>query len=76
VPVFRDDLVARARDAGIRVIVWTVNDPDTMHRLLDNGVDGVITDRPDLLREVLISRGQWHTPDSYGASPTVSDLVS
>ncbi|MDT4923858.1 MAG: glycerophosphoryl diester phosphodiesterase [Pseudonocardiales bacterium] len=76
VPVFRDDLVARARDAGIRVIVWTVNDPDTMHRLLDNGVDGIITDRPDLLREVLISRGQWHTPDSYGASPTVSDLVS
>jgi glycerophosphoryl diester phosphodiesterase len=75
VPVFRDDLVARAHDTGIRVIVWTVDDPDTMHRLLDNGVDGIITDRPDLLREVLISRGQWHTPESYGASPTVSDLV-
>jgi glycerophosphoryl diester phosphodiesterase len=76
VPVFRDDLVARARDAGIRVIVWTVNDPHTMHRLLDHGVDGIITDRPDVLRDVLIGRGQWHTPDSYGASPTVSDLVS
>jgi glycerophosphoryl diester phosphodiesterase len=72
VPVFRDDLVARARDAGIRVIVWTVNDPDTMHRLLDNGVDGIITDRPDLLREVLIARGQWHTPDTYGASVQLS----
>jgi glycerophosphoryl diester phosphodiesterase len=76
VPVFRDDLVARAHDAGVRVIVWTVNDPATMHRLLDNGVDGIISDRPDLLRDVLIARGQWHTPDSYGASPTISDRVS
>jgi glycerophosphoryl diester phosphodiesterase len=76
VPVFRDDLVLRAHDAGVRVIVWTVNEPDTMHRLLDNGVDGIISDRPDLLRDVLIARGQWHTPDSYGASPSVSDLVS
>lgn len=76
VPVFRDDLVMRAHDAGIRMIVWTVDDPDTMHRLLDKGVDGIITDRPDRLREVLIARGQWHTPESYGASPTVSDLVS
>jgi glycerophosphoryl diester phosphodiesterase len=76
IPVFRDDLVQRAHDAGVRVIVWTVNDPSTMHRLLDNGVDGIISDRPDLLRDVLIARGQWHTPDTYGASPTVSDLVS
>jgi glycerophosphoryl diester phosphodiesterase len=63
IPVFRDDLVARAHDAGLRAIVWTVDDPDTMHRLLDNGVDGIITDRPDLLREVLIARGQWQVPD-------------
>lgn len=62
VPVFRDDLVARAHDANIRVIVWTVDDPDTMHRLLDHDVDGIITDRPDVLREVLIARGQWHPP--------------
>ncbi len=67
VPVFRDDLLARAHDCGIRVLVWTVNETDTMHRLLDSGVDGIITDRPDLLRDVLIGRGQWHTPDSYGA---------
>lgn len=64
IPVFRDDLVARAHGAGIRAIVWTVNDAGTMHRLLDAGVDGVITDRPDLLREVLIARGQWNAPDA------------
>jgi glycerophosphoryl diester phosphodiesterase len=75
VPVFRDDLVARAHNAGLRMIVWTVNDQTTMHRLLDHGVDGVITDRPDLLREVLISRGQWHVPDSHGAQ-TVPDLTA
>jgi glycerophosphoryl diester phosphodiesterase len=67
IPVFRDDLVARAHDAGVRAIVWTVDDADTMHRLLDAGVDGVITDRPDRLREVLIARGQWHTPDTASA---------
>lgn len=75
-PVFTEDLVPRAHAASVRVVVWTVNDPATMHRLLDCGVDGIITDRPDLLREVLVARGQWHAPDSYGASPTVSDLVS
>jgi glycerophosphoryl diester phosphodiesterase len=31
-----------------------------MHRLLDLGVDGLMTDRPALLKSVLISRGQWH----------------
>lgn len=62
VPVFRDDLVVRAHDAGLRVVVWTVDDAPTMHRLLDHGVDGIITDRPDVLREVLIARDQWHVP--------------
>lgn len=69
-PVFRDDLLARAHDAGLRVLVWTVNDTPTMHRLLDSGADGIITDRPDLLREVLIGRGQWHTPETHAVLPT------
>jgi glycerophosphoryl diester phosphodiesterase len=60
--IMADDLAERAHDIGVRVIVWTVNDPSTMHRLLDAGVDGVITDRPDLLREVLVSRDQWQPP--------------
>jgi glycerophosphoryl diester phosphodiesterase len=39
--------------------VWTVNDPIEMAELLDMGVDALITDRPDVLKEVLASRGQW-----------------
>lgn len=41
----------------IPVHVWTVNDPQRMEELLDLGVDGIITDRPDLLRDLMIRRG-------------------
>lgn len=51
--------VAAAHDAGIQLHVWTIDDPADMHRLLDWGVDGIMTDRADLLRDVLIHRGQW-----------------
>ena len=42
------EFIARAHDAGIAVMVWTVNHEDDMRRLLEWGVDGLITDRPDL----------------------------
>lgn len=45
--------------AGLPVHVWTVNDEPTMDALLDLGVDGLITDRPELLRDVLRRRDQW-----------------
>ena len=59
VPIFADRLIVRAHRLGVRVVVWTVDEPDLMHRLLDAGVDGIITDRPDVLRAVMIERGVW-----------------
>jgi glycerophosphoryl diester phosphodiesterase len=50
-------VVAAAHDAGLGIIVWTVNDPEVMSALADLDVDGIVTDRPDLLREVLGQRG-------------------
>ena len=52
-------LVRRAHAAGKHVHVWTVDDPDEIRALLDRGVDGVMTDRTDILKEVLVQRDQW-----------------
>jgi glycerophosphoryl diester phosphodiesterase len=57
-------LVRRAHAAGRPVHVWTVDDPDEMRELLDRGVDGIFTDRTDVLKDVLTERGYWR--DSHG----------
>ncbi|MET0144608.1 MAG: glycerophosphodiester phosphodiesterase [Ilumatobacteraceae bacterium] len=51
--------VERCHRRGIEVHAWTIDDPAEMERLLDLGVDGIMTDHPAVLREVLTARGQW-----------------
>ena len=58
-PSFRDltaALVKEAKALGLAVLPWTVNDPPDMERLIDWGVDGIITDYPDRLREVMAAK--------------------
>lgn len=57
--VLTPGLIAAAHRRGMQVHVWTVDEADDVNRLLDAGVDGLITDRPDVVREVLEQRGQW-----------------
>jgi glycerophosphoryl diester phosphodiesterase len=59
VSVVTPGFVKRAHRHGLLVHVWTINEPAEMHRLLDLGVDGIVTDRADLLKEVLQERGDW-----------------
>ena len=51
--------VADAHRKSVPIHVWTINDAAEMHRLLDLGVDGLMTDRPEMLRTVLDDRGEW-----------------
>jgi len=51
--------VERAHALGLAVHVWTIDDADEIRRLLDLGVDGIMTDRPEVLRTVFQERGLW-----------------
>ena len=53
------DSVRRAHRVGVQIHVWTIDAAEQMHALLDLGVDGIMTDRADTLRDVLVERGQW-----------------
>ncbi len=66
VTLVTERFVRNAHRRNVAVHVWTIDDADEMHRLLDLGVDGIMTDRPEILRDVLIERHQWHgtTPES------------
>ncbi len=54
-----DRFIRRASEIGVPVHIWTIDDEAEMTRLLDMGVDGIMTDRPSLLKSVLVARGQW-----------------
>ncbi|MCM0619009.1 glycerophosphodiester phosphodiesterase [Nocardioides bruguierae] len=58
-PVVTERLVHRAHEVGVHVHVWTVDEPAEMAWLLGLGVDGLITDRTDVLRDTLTERGVW-----------------
>ncbi|MFL6090545.1 MAG: glycerophosphodiester phosphodiesterase family protein [Aeromicrobium sp.] len=59
VPVITPRFVARAQRRGIPVFAWTIDDAAEMARLLDLGVDGIMADQIDDLRDLLMERGQW-----------------
>lgn len=70
-PYHKDLGEAELREAqalGLRVIVWTVNEASDMSRLIDLGVDGIITDYPDRLRAVLQDKGR-DLPPAYPRKP-------
>ncbi|AKU18650.1 hypothetical protein VV02_04960 [Luteipulveratus mongoliensis] len=52
-------LVDMSHAMGLQVRAWTINKPVNVRRLADDGVNGIITDRPDLARETLIDIGGW-----------------
>jgi glycerophosphoryl diester phosphodiesterase len=49
--------LAEAKSLGLSTVVWTVNDPADMTRLIEAGVDGIISDYPDRLRAVMSAKG-------------------
>ncbi|MCY4195038.1 MAG: glycerophosphodiester phosphodiesterase [bacterium] len=60
VPLIHRRFIDAAHARGLAVHVWTIDEAEEMHRLLDAGVDGIMTDRPTVLREVLAARGSWN----------------
>ena len=62
IPVLSADFIAGAHANGLAVHAWTINDRATMEQLIDWGVDGIMTDLPTLLEQVLTERGVRYVP--------------
>jgi glycerophosphoryl diester phosphodiesterase len=50
-------LISESHALGLQVVVWTVNEPADMARLIEMGIDGIISDHPDILRKVASEKG-------------------
>jgi glycerophosphoryl diester phosphodiesterase len=59
IPVISRRFVEQAHEEGLAVHAWTIDDPSEMRRLFDLGVDGIMTDQPTVLRQVMEERGTW-----------------
>ena len=59
ISVATSSFVRRAHARRLAVHVWTINEADEIHRLLDLGADGIMTDHPTVLKDVLQQRGMW-----------------
>ena len=72
-PCVTADLVTRAHDLGVQVNTWTVDDPDRMVELAGWGIDGIVTNVPDLARETLgsaLAAGDYRPRRPPSAPPT------
>lgn len=61
IPIVDPAFLAAAHTRGLAVHVWTIDERSEIERLLALGVDGIMTDRPEVLKEILVGRGQWET---------------
>jgi glycerophosphoryl diester phosphodiesterase len=62
--------VKRVHDEGMQIFTWTVNDPDDMRRMVSYGVDGIMTNKPDVLSELAA------TPDQRAGDEEAHDKAS
>ncbi|XVQ07638.1 glycerophosphodiester phosphodiesterase [Spirillospora sp. CA-255316] len=58
-PFVTEAFIDQAHELGLKVHAWTVNDPAEMKRLLDLGIDGIMTDELLTLRRIMAARGLW-----------------
>lgn len=61
VPIVTPGFVDHCHEVGLQVHVWTIDDEAVMSELVEMGVDGIMTDRPAVLRDVLERAGRWRS---------------
>ena len=59
IPLHSQRFIDIAHESGLHVHYWTIDDPDQMNELIGRGADGIMTDQPAILKDVLVRRGKW-----------------